>query len=178
MTGRRNRAHAPPRFLPPRPSPPFGFLYGSKNGTARIFSFSEQPQNSVRTSLVPLSICLWEVLACGASKTLRRSADPYSPWLGSASKSNTLKVRANQAKLPTNIISPIQTPKRRPDTIKSDRRSAIKILKYLKLSRPGIKKDPGRFNSPDAKFSKFVRSSKCFRIFQTPDHSAFHEMIE
>ena len=105
-------------------------------------------------------------------------ADPYSPWLGSASKSNTLKVRANQAKLPTNIIFPPKTPKRRPDTIKSDRRSAIKILKYLKLSRPGIKKDPGRFNSPDAKFSKFVRSSKCFRIFQTPDHSAFHEMIE
>ena len=30
MTGRRNRAHAPSRFLPPRPSPPFGFLYGSK----------------------------------------------------------------------------------------------------------------------------------------------------
>ena len=30
MTGRRNRAHAPSRFLPPRPSPPFGFLYGLK----------------------------------------------------------------------------------------------------------------------------------------------------
>ena len=30
ITGRRNRAHAPSRFLPPRPSPPFGFLYGSK----------------------------------------------------------------------------------------------------------------------------------------------------
>ena len=37
MTGRRNRAQTPSRFLPPRPSPPFGFLYGSKNGTEKIF---------------------------------------------------------------------------------------------------------------------------------------------
>ena len=63
MTGRRNRAHAPSRFLPPRPSLPSGFIFGSKNGIERIFSLSKQPQNSVRTSLVPLSICLWEIRA-------------------------------------------------------------------------------------------------------------------
>ena len=50
---------------------PFGFLYGSKNWLAKIFGFSEQPYNSVRTSLVRCSICLWEFRACGASKTLR-----------------------------------------------------------------------------------------------------------
>ena len=50
---------------------PFGFLYGSKNWLAKIFGFSEQPYNSVRTSLVPLSICLLEFFSCGASKTLR-----------------------------------------------------------------------------------------------------------
>ena len=32
-----------------------------RNGTVEIFSFSEQPQNSVRTSLVPLSICLRKI---------------------------------------------------------------------------------------------------------------------
>ena len=51
-----------------------------RNGTERISSQSEQPQNSVRTSLVPLSICLCEALACGvagASSTLRRRAAPY-----------------------------------------------------------------------------------------------------
>ena len=43
---------------------PSGFIMDQKNWTAKSFSFSEQPQNSVRTSLVPLSICLWEVRAC------------------------------------------------------------------------------------------------------------------
>ena len=43
------------------------FYMDYKNGIERIFSFSKQPWNSVRTSLVPLSICLWEVLACGDS---------------------------------------------------------------------------------------------------------------
>ena len=53
---------------------PFGFLYGSKNWLAKIFGFSEQPYNSVRTSLVRCSICLWEVFSgegrrvTGASK--------------------------------------------------------------------------------------------------------------
>ena len=64
MTGRRNRAQTPSRFLPPRPSLPLAFLYGSKNWLAKIFSLSEQPWNSVRTSLVPLSICLCEVRDC------------------------------------------------------------------------------------------------------------------
>ena len=82
ITGRRNRAHAPSRFLPPRPRrsfpqgkslfgaftrqifPPFGFLYGSKNGIQRISSFSKQPQYSVRTSFGCCSICLCEVRAC------------------------------------------------------------------------------------------------------------------
>ena len=55
-----------------------------RNGTVEIFSFSEQPQNSVRTSLVPLSICLREIRACGASKTLRRQhcgVAPTPTWL-------------------------------------------------------------------------------------------------
>ena len=43
MTGRRNRAQAPSRFLPPRPSPPFGFLFGSKNWLAKFLSQSKQP---------------------------------------------------------------------------------------------------------------------------------------
>ena len=32
MTGRRNRAQTPSRFLPPRPSPPFGFIMDQKRG--------------------------------------------------------------------------------------------------------------------------------------------------
>ena len=46
--------------------------YGSKNGIERIFGLSKQPQNSVRTSLVPLSICLREVRACGDAGVLGR----------------------------------------------------------------------------------------------------------
>ena len=68
------------------------FIY-YKNWLAKSFSFSEQPQSSVRTSLlVPLSICLCEIHACGdaglpghrkhcgvntAVSTLRCRADPY-----------------------------------------------------------------------------------------------------
>ena len=43
MTGRRNRAQAPSRFLPPRPSPPSGYIYGSKNWLAKFLSQSKQP---------------------------------------------------------------------------------------------------------------------------------------
>ena len=93
MTGRRNRAHAPSRFfpagkvwfLPPRPSLPSGFIFGSKNGIERIFSLSKQPQNSVRTSLVPLSICLWEVRACGGRRGVKNAAVSRRP-LQSCSK--------------------------------------------------------------------------------------------
>ena len=80
MTGRRNRAHAPSRFLPPRPSLPSGFIFGSKNGIERIFSLSKQPQNSVRTSLVPLSICLWEVRACGGRRGVKNAAVSRRPY--------------------------------------------------------------------------------------------------
>ena len=93
MTGRRNRAQTPSRFLPPRPSPPFGFLYGSKKWIAKTFSFSEQPRNSVRTSFGCWSICLWEVRACvgrrvtGSSSTLRCQhcgVAPTPTWLHEA----------------------------------------------------------------------------------------------
>ena len=56
---------------PPAPLSSFWLYYGSKNGIEKIFGLSEQPQNSVRTSLVPLSICLCKVRTCGASSTLR-----------------------------------------------------------------------------------------------------------
>ena len=48
--------------------PPFGFLYGSKNGTAKIFDLSKQPRGSVRTSFGCCSICLQKALACGNSR--------------------------------------------------------------------------------------------------------------
>ena len=44
---------------------PSGFIMDQKNWTAKSFSFSEQPQNSVRTSLVPLSICLCKFFSWG-----------------------------------------------------------------------------------------------------------------
>ena len=55
---------------------PFGFLYGSKNWLAKIFGFSEQPYNSVRTSLVPLSICLWEIFSGGGRRVTGASKVP------------------------------------------------------------------------------------------------------
>ena len=90
MTGRRNRAHAaakfgkrclPNWFFPLRPRRYFRaaeirylprkrgkfFLpwlyYGSKNGIEKIFYFSKQPQNSVRTSFGCRSVCLREIFA-------------------------------------------------------------------------------------------------------------------
>ena len=63
MTGRRNRAQAPRGSSPRAPLLRLAFYMDYKNWIAKILSRSEQPQNSVRTSLVPLSICLWKVRA-------------------------------------------------------------------------------------------------------------------
>ena len=110
MTGRRNRApnaakfgtlRLPNWFFPPRPRRsfpqgkllfdaisrqiflPLAFYMDQKNWLAKSFGFSEQPQNSVRTSFGCCSICLREFFSCGnsrisgSSKTLRRRVDPY-----------------------------------------------------------------------------------------------------
>ena len=64
-------AHLPQKGSPPpRPPFPLSALYGSKNGIQRISGFSEQPHSSVRTSLVPLSICLCGVFDLTATHRL------------------------------------------------------------------------------------------------------------
>ena len=72
MTGRRNRAHAPRGSSPRAPLLPW-LYYGSKNGIEKIFGLSEQPQSSVRTSLVAvLFVCGKSGLAWDAGLPGRR----------------------------------------------------------------------------------------------------------
>ena len=89
MTGRRNRAQAPRGSSPRAPLLRLAFYMDYKNWIAKILSRSEQPQNSVRTSLVPLSICLREVLVC--SFGFFEAAQAKESWGGGEEKLRRLR---------------------------------------------------------------------------------------
>ena len=87
MTGRRNRAHAPSRFLPPRPSLPSGFIMDQKIGQWKFFASENSREVRCEHHLVAgLFVCEYFLLAgrrkrCGvntAVSTLRRRAAPYT----------------------------------------------------------------------------------------------------
>ena len=64
MTGRRNRAQTPSRFLPPRPSSPFGFLYGSKKLVSEKFWLQQTAVKFSANIIGCCSICLREFFSC------------------------------------------------------------------------------------------------------------------
>ena len=81
MTGRRNRAQTPSRFLPPRPSSPFGFLYGSKKLVSEKFWLQQTAAKFSANIIGCCSICLREFFSCrvvvnAAVSTLRCRASP------------------------------------------------------------------------------------------------------
>ena len=128
MTGRRNRAHAPKQtlacgslpascrhdalqakkrdifpagkvwFLPPRPSPPFGFLYGSKKLDTEDFKLQRTATRFSANIIGCCSICLREVRATG-----RRRRLPLLPWLGRLQNNQKYKHSAQKRNNPQKI---------------------------------------------------------------------------